>query len=110
MSQRNEIEAFHAAWESEARSTTRLLEALPQGQYDFRPDPSGRSLGEVAWHLAEVEAYPSLWVAQRKVSFEPRPPGLERPKDIASLATGYRRIHQEAEARIQGLDEATLDE
>jgi uncharacterized damage-inducible protein DinB len=49
----NEIERFLASWEREAESTVKLLKALPATQYDFRPDASGRSLGELAWHLAE---------------------------------------------------------
>ena len=39
MSHRNEIDTFRAAWNAEAESTIRVLEALPNDQYDFRPDP-----------------------------------------------------------------------
>jgi hypothetical protein len=34
----------------------KLLEALPAAKYDFRHDAEGRSLGELAWHLAEGDA------------------------------------------------------
>ena len=53
----NELEMFLASWDREAANTVQVLEALPQTQYDFRPDPGGRSLGELAWHLAEGDAY-----------------------------------------------------
>jgi len=49
----NELEMFLAAWDREAASTVKLLRSLPATQYDFKPDPGGRSLGELAWHLAE---------------------------------------------------------
>ena len=52
----SEIEDFIALWEYEAGLTRNLLKSLPADRYDFRPDPEGRSLGELAWHLAEVEA------------------------------------------------------
>jgi hypothetical protein len=42
----NELEMFMATWNREADSTMKLLRALPTTQYDFRPDPGGRSLGE----------------------------------------------------------------
>ena len=49
----NELEMFLSAWDREAENTVKLLKALPVTQYDFRPDKDGRSLGELAWHLAE---------------------------------------------------------
>ena len=59
----NPIESFFAVWDREARKTVEMLKMLPPDQYDFRPDPSGRSTGELAWHSAEVDAYISLGVA-----------------------------------------------
>jgi uncharacterized damage-inducible protein DinB len=53
----NELERFLKVWEHEAQNTVKLLRALPTDRYDFRPDPQGRSLGELAWHLAEGDAY-----------------------------------------------------
>ena len=56
---KHELERFTNAWSLEARKTLSLLESLPPTQYDYRPDMTGRSLGELAWHQAEVEAYVS---------------------------------------------------
>ena len=53
----NDIERFLTVWETETDRTLQLLRALPASQYDFRPDAGGRSLGELAWHLAEGDAY-----------------------------------------------------
>ena len=53
----NELEMFLSSWDREAANTVKLLRALPTAQYDFRPDPTGRSLGELAWHLAEGDAH-----------------------------------------------------
>ena len=36
---------------------------------DIRPDPDGRSLGELAWHLAEMEAY-GTFAIEPEVSHE----------------------------------------
>jgi uncharacterized damage-inducible protein DinB len=58
----NELDMFLGAWEREADSTLKLLRALPAAQYDFRPDAGGRSLGELAWHLAEGDAYMSYGI------------------------------------------------
>jgi uncharacterized damage-inducible protein DinB len=105
----NELETFLARWESEAANTVKLLEALPPTQYDFRPDPGGRSLGELAWHLAESDAYISYGIERGQFTMEAKPPNIERPHDVGALAPGYERIHREAVARIRKLTPEDLD-
>ena len=60
----NELDRFHRAWDRQADGTLKLLRALPAGQYDFRPNAGGRSLGQLAWHLAEGDAYMSHGIAR----------------------------------------------
>ena len=94
----NELEMFLSAWEREAESTLKLLRALPATQYDFRPDAGGRSLGELAWHLAEG-----------RFAMDAKPPNIERPRTVEALALGYERIHREAVARVRKLKPEDLD-
>jgi uncharacterized damage-inducible protein DinB len=93
----------------EAQLTTKLLEALPTTQYDFRPDPDYRSIGEMAWHLSEIEGYISYGITKGAITFKDAPPNLQRPRDVGLLAPGYRRVHEEAVARLADLTEADLD-
>src|SRR5258706_16348151 len=102
----NELERLIAAWDREAENTLKLLRALPDTQYDFRPDRGGRSLGELAWHIAEGDAYMSTGVEKGQFGMElmqSRPPNIERPRTIDGLAPGYELIHREAVARIRKL-------
>jgi uncharacterized damage-inducible protein DinB len=105
----NELEMFLNAWDREAESTLKLLRALPATQYDFRPDAGGRSLGELAWHLAEGDAYMSCGVETGRFSMDAKPPNIERPRTVEALAPGYERIHREAVARIRRLKPEDLD-
>ena len=105
----NELEMFLNAWDREAENTAKLLRALPASQYDFRPDAGGRSLGELAWHLAEGDAYMSYGVENGKFDFGMKPPNIERPRTVDALAPGYERIHREAVARIRKLKPEDLD-
>ena len=105
----NEIQRFRTVWEMEAQLTSTLLESLPTSQYDFRPDPGGRSLGELAWHLAEIEGYISYGISKGAVTFQEAPPNLKRPREVPLLAPGYRLVHQDAVSRLAGLTEADLD-
>ena len=105
----HEFETFLRVWNEDAARTVRVLEALPRDKYDFRPDPGGRSIGEMAWHLAEGDAYNSLGVAEGEFSPDMRPPGMERPKQVEALAPGYSRVHKEAVERVRGLKPAALE-
>jgi uncharacterized damage-inducible protein DinB len=106
----NELEMFLDAWDREAANTVKVLKALPSDQYDFRPDPTGRSLGELAWHLAEGDAYISFGVERREFTMSGmRPPNIERPRTIEALAPAYERVHREAVERIRKLSPEDLD-
>jgi uncharacterized damage-inducible protein DinB len=105
----NELESFVNTWDREAEGTLKLLRALPAAKYDFRPDGGGRSLGELAWHLAEGDAYMSYGIQNGKFTMDAKPPNIERPRTVEGLAAGYERIHREAVARIRKLKPEDLD-
>ena len=105
----NDLEHFLTIWERESGKTIELLRCLPVDQYDYRPDPEGRSLGELAWHLAEGEAYGSTGIEQGGFSRDMRPPGIERPRKVEDLAPGFERIHRDAAARLANLRLDDLD-
>src|SRR5262245_49125176 len=110
MTRPSEIETFRREWDREFKSTMRVLESLPEAAYDFRPDANGRSIGEMAWHLAEIDAYMSTAVADRDFSTDKKPADITRPREIKELAPGYRRVHEQAVERLNKLQESDLDE
>ena len=105
----NELDRFRKVWDREADLTVELLESLPEDQYDFRPDAGGRSLGEMAWHLAEIEGYISLDITKGAITFQETPPNMKRPREVRLLAPGYRKVHEEAVARLANLTLNDLD-
>ena len=105
----SELESFLETWDREAENTLKLLRVLPPSQYDFRPDAGGRSLGELAWHLAEGDAYISYGIERGQFTLDAKPPNIARPRTVDGLAPGYDRIHREAAARIRQLAPADLD-
>lgn len=110
MSASTELDAFRMQWNQETEKTMKVLRALPHNKYDFRPDPDGRSLGELAWHLSEIDACLTYGVATGRFSFADQPPNLKRPLEVDRLVSGYELIHREAEARIASLQPAQLDD
>jgi uncharacterized damage-inducible protein DinB len=105
----NAVESFIAVWDREAQKTVDLLKMLPSGQYDFRPDAGGRSLGELAWHLAELDAYVSYGIANGAFAEDVKPPNIKRPMTIEELAPGYKRVHEEARERVRNLKPIDLE-
>jgi uncharacterized damage-inducible protein DinB len=99
----HELDRFFAVWESEAQKTIKLLQSLPRDKYDFRPDAGGRSLGELSWHLAELDGYVSYGLEIGSFDMGMKVPNLERPRSVEALAPGYERIHREAVARVRKL-------
>jgi uncharacterized damage-inducible protein DinB len=104
-----EIDRFRDVWNAEAARTIALLDALPTDKYDFRPDADGRSIGELAWHLSEIDACLTFGIEHDRFRLDDDPPNLRRPREISLLAPGYRRVHQEAVARLQTLTDSDLE-
>ncbi|MBI1795475.1 MAG: DinB family protein [Candidatus Eisenbacteria bacterium] len=96
-----ELNQFFKRWHQETKRSLALMRTLPHDRYDFRPDPGGRSLGELAWHIAEVDGFFSTSLVAG--AFRPGVPipGLERPATIEAIAPGYERVHADAVARLE---------
>lgn len=109
MAHNSEVETFRSVWEQEAQKTIRVLETIPDDKYDFRPDPKGRSIGEMAWHLSEVDGCLSFGVAERRFDLRDDLPELARPREVRLLAPGYRRVHELAMERLRSLRPEELD-
>ena len=105
----NELILFIDLWDREAAKTAKLFGGLPSDGYDFRPDSDGRSLGEMAWHIAEVDGHGAWAIERGGFSRESRPPGLERPRVIEELAPAYERVHRDALERVRKLTPDDLD-
>src|ERR1700716_2806605 len=99
-----ELQEFLRHWERETNGTLALMRALPTDQYDFRPDAGGRSIGELAWHLAEADAYVTLGIEQEELNFDrAKPKHIERPRTLDELVPAFRVVHVEAAARVAQL-------
>lgn len=111
MTHQSELDRFRTTWNTEVQNTVRLLESLPQDKYDFRPDPEGRSIGELAWHLAEIDACLILGVTTRHFDYSDPVPHLEkRPREVGLLAPAFERVHTGSLALFDTVVPEMLDE
>jgi uncharacterized damage-inducible protein DinB len=63
-------------------TTAKVLEAVPEGNREYKPDPKSRSAWEVATHMASAD----VWFLDSVLKGEfgqPQPPAVETVKDLA---------------------------
>ncbi len=95
-----ELEEFSRCWELQTEGTIALMRSLPRDKYSYRPDSGGRSMGELAWHLAEIEAYVTLGIEHGEVRLDLKPPHIERPQTVEELAPAFGIVHDDATAYV----------
>ena len=88
----NPIEAMVAELDHEAATTRRLLEAVAEEKYDWRPHAKGKSMAELCGHMAELlNNMPKILdgasfdIAQRA---DPNPPPSDRGSLLAAFDAG----------------------
>jgi uncharacterized damage-inducible protein DinB len=67
--------------ENEHRLTIKVLQAIPAGQADYRPDPHAKSAFDLAWHMATAETRFLAAVATGQFSFDP----FSKPKELSEV-------------------------
>lgn len=74
------IDALLPEFDREMGLTRKLLDRVPDGQFDWRPHPTSVTLGRLAEHLAEMPLWAATTMAQSALDMTtPRPPGYQRP-------------------------------
>lgn len=100
---------FLQTLEMEAKTTRRVLEAVPAKGSDYRPDPKSRTGLELAWHIAMVDGWflEGLFAA----NFDPEKEVKEVPANIksgADLAAYYDQHYIARLGELRKLDGAAL--
>jgi len=67
---------------NEHRSTRSVIEAIPQTNLDYRPDPNSRTAMELAWHIVAAEHRFYTGIVAGAFDFSP----IHRPESIQTAA------------------------
>jgi len=70
-------------YESEAKTTRKLLERVPQDKLTWKPHPKSMSLGYLAMHIATAQGFCAGWTMKDSFDFGA---GGERPGDPTTTA------------------------
>jgi uncharacterized damage-inducible protein DinB len=74
------IDALLPEFDREMGLTRKLLDRVPDGQFDWRPHPTSVTLGRLAEHLTEMPLWAATTMTQSRLEFTTqRPPDYQRP-------------------------------
>ncbi|MEZ5289204.1 MAG: DinB family protein [Vicinamibacterales bacterium] len=102
-------DALLPEFDREMGVTRRLLERVPDGQFEWRPHPKSMTLGRLAEHLAELPQWLGATVLQDSIDMEsPRPDGYQSPATRAAVLSMFDANAAAARAALAGRTDAEL--
>lgn len=98
-------------FDSEMATTRRVLAAVPQARFDWRPHPKSWTMGGLATHVASLPNWTAITV--RESSFDMQPEGAEPPRNPAAqspaeLVSSFDAGVKAARVLLEGASDAAL--
>jgi uncharacterized damage-inducible protein DinB len=90
----------------EHQTTRTIIETLPAGKGDYRPDPIAKSAFELAWHVAAAEL--TFIIATLTGEFKPGAPRPEEIRNTADVARWYAGAFEEKTSQLPAVPPAQL--
>ena len=95
------IDALLPEFDREMGLTRRVLERVPDGQFDWKPHPTSVTLGRLAEHLTEMPQWATMTMTQDGIEMmTPRPPEYVRPATRAAVLAQFDRYLKEGRGNI----------
>jgi uncharacterized damage-inducible protein DinB len=103
------IHPILAELDHEARTTTRVLERVPQERLDWTPHPKSMPLRKLAWHLATIPTRVLKMLGDSTFDLKNAGPP-EPPAEVSSIVNAFQESVAELRAFLVTLDDAALKE
>jgi uncharacterized damage-inducible protein DinB len=91
---------------NEQRITASVIDAVPPGKSDYRPDEISKSAMELAWHIASAEMRFMDAVAAGSFDLSPNP----RPESVQTPADVLAWYKENSEARLRKLENTSPEQ
>jgi uncharacterized damage-inducible protein DinB len=84
------IDSLLPEFDREMGLTRKVLERVPDGQFDWQPHPTSRPLGNLAEHLTEMPLWATKTMSQSELEASTqRPPGYTPPATRAAVLAQF---------------------
>src|ERR1043165_4494905 len=95
------IDALLPEFDREMGLTRRVLERVPDGQFDWRPHPTSVTLGRLAEHLTEMPQWATMTMTQSGIeTTTQRPPDYVRPATRAAVLAQFDKYLKEGRGSV----------
>lgn len=103
------IDPMLSEMEWESRATTKVLERVPNEQFDWKPHPKSMSLGQLAWHIAGLPKRVEELLRAGTFDVSQARPAVTQTS-TGGIVEAFKTNLANARAYISTLDDATLKE
>lgn len=97
-----------AEFEQEQKTTRRVLERVPDGRLDWKPNPKGMSLGQLAFHIAACPEQVSAMLKSDAVDVLKTDFNSPQPRNTAEILAAFDKGHQAAAANLSAMSDGFL--
>lgn len=97
------IDALLPEFDREMGLTRKLLDRVPDGQFDWKPHPTSVTLGRLAEHLAEMPLWTAMTMTQSELEMTTRrPPDYQSPATRAAVLAMFETNLKNGRANLAG--------
>ncbi len=111
MNDKTIVNRYEKELEAEGKKTRNMLEAVPEGKWDWKPHEKSMTMRQLCGHLAEIAAWPAIILTTSEIDFQASPyvsPPVNSKADLMDLfEESYKKGMAEME---QATDSNLLDE
>src|SRR6187431_2658557 len=95
------IDALLPEFDREMGQTRKVLDRVPDGQFDWRPHPTSVTLGRLAEHLTEMPQWATMTMTQDGIEMTTqRPPEYVRPASRNEVLAQFDRYLKEGRGNV----------
>ncbi|MBL0358704.1 MAG: DinB family protein [Chitinophagaceae bacterium] len=104
------LSLFKNELEKEAIATRKMLAAVPNDKYDWKPHPKSMSIRQLATHIAELPTWPGMVLNTTELDFATMDYKPTEINDTATLLKTFEKCLQDGLTQLTNGNEATMDE
>lgn len=103
------IQSLLKEMEQEAQTTRKMLERVPEGQFDWKPHPKSGTLKWLATHIAELPGWVEMTLTTDELDFENNPYKQEPISSTSELLQYFDRSLEKGKAQLAKATEDDLE-
>jgi uncharacterized damage-inducible protein DinB len=102
------IDLFLNELEQEAATTRKMLAAVPNDKYDWRPHPKSMSVKQLATHIGELPGWISMTLATAELDFAANPYQQQNIENTTELLAYFEQSYKDGKAALEKATEEQL--